>query len=188
MGLSEFISKNNNERPDPTEWEKGKKLMGTLVASGAVQLFEQLRQSILANHILRQGSEGKIRLDKTLIVANAAAVRVLAKTDLENPTKEIKIGEQDKHSYINDRDMVFPTAFLIFRYNFSTVGHKGTPFKEGWFEHYGESDAIILGCSHPEEIFGLSKSMFSHGVNPNVSSSYATKLKIQEPERFEKSK
>lgn len=179
MGLGEFISKNKDERPNPTEWEKGKKLMGTLVASGAVQLFEQLRQSILANPVLRQGSENKIRLDKTLIVANAPAVRVLAKADRENPIKGIIIGEIEKNHYVR-QDMVLPTAFLIFRYNFWTVGHTGTPFKEASVDHYGQSDAIVLGCSNPEEIFGMSHSMFSYEDNPNVSSSYAVKLKTQE--------
>lgn len=179
MGLSEFISKNKNERPDPTEWEKGKKLMGILVASGAVQLLEQLRQSILANPVLRQGSEGGIRLDKTLIVSNPAAVRVLAEVDRENPTKGIIIGEIEQNHYIR-RGMKLPTAFLIFRYNFRTVGHTGTPFKEGSYDHYGQSDAIILGCSDPEEIFGISESMFSYDTNPNVDSSYAAKLKTQE--------
>ncbi|MDO8621058.1 MAG: hypothetical protein Q7R31_02140 [Candidatus Levybacteria bacterium] len=189
MGLTEFISKNNNERPDPTEWEKGKELMGTLVASGAVQLFEQLRQSILANPILRQGSENKIRLDKTLIVANVAAAKTLVKTDRENPIKEIAIGEIEKNSYIEDRNRVLPTAFLIFRYNFWTVGTKGTPFKKPRYDYHGISNVIILGCSNPEEIGGMSTRMFSYQDYPKDYPSHATKLKTQElkiPGRMDK--
>ncbi len=182
MGLSEFISK-NKEGPDSggtrIEWEKSKKLMGTLVASGAVELLEQLRQSILSNPILRQGSEGKIRLDKTLIVTNAIGVRTLAEADQENATKEIIIGEKGKDPYRN-KDMVLPTAFLILRYNFRTVGIAGTPFKEARYIYYGESDAIILGCSNSEEIAGMSIPISSHDIFPIYYPSHATKLKTQE--------
>lgn len=182
MGLSEFISK-NKEQPDSKdfqiEWNKGKELMGVLLGSGVVQLFEQLRQSILSNPILRRGSENKIRADKTLIVANAIGVREIAKADQGNPIKGVAIGEKGQDPYRN-KDLILPTAFLIFRYNFRTVGIKGTPFKEPSYRVDGESDAIILGCSSTEEIGGMSTSMFSHDILPLYYPSHATVLKTQE--------
>lgn len=179
MELSEFIAK-NNERPDfQLEWQKSKELMRTLLQSGAVELLEQLRQSILSNPILRQSPENKIRLDKTLIVANAIGVRALAKTDSENPITEIIIGEKKDDPYRN-KGMVLPTAFLIFRYSFHTVGIKGTPFKEASYRYNGESDAIILGCSNSEEIGGMSIPMASHDIFPIYYPAHATMLKTQE--------
>lgn len=179
MGLSEFIAKNNELPNFQLEWQKSKELMRTLLQSGAVELLEQLRQSILANPILRQGSEGSIRLDKSLIVTNATGVRELAKTDQENSVKEIKVGEIGQDPYRN-RDLILPTAFLILRYNFRTVGHRGGPFKESRYEPYGESDAIILGCSDPEKIGGMSIPISSYAILPIYYPAHATILKTKE--------
>lgn len=65
MGLSEFISR-NKEFPDiQIEWEKSKLLIKTIKESGAVQLLEQLKDSILSNPTL---SHSWVKLEKRLFV------------------------------------------------------------------------------------------------------------------------
>lgn len=64
MSLSEFISKNENAQlPDArVEWEQGKLMIDTLIASGAVDLLVRLKDSIESNPLLSKSNFGSVIL------------------------------------------------------------------------------------------------------------------------------
>ena len=144
MGLSEFISKNNNERPDPkVEWEKSMLLIKTIDESGAVKLLEQLQRSILSNPVFNHDVE----LKRTLFVYNESKVEGFMKSSPSlagsNPAyQNINVRLPSKYS---DLDSV-PTARVEFNYNRERKG-RYVGILNPQFELYSVEDTLGIDCS-----------------------------------------
>jgi hypothetical protein len=182
MGLSEFIEKNEKQygsKVAQVEWEKGKRLMGALSSTGAVQLLERLEQSILSNPVLRDGQERLIGLHKVLFVTGQSEVKHIA--ILDNKENEFEIQDLNSPYAEKNSGITYPTAFLIFQYNFNTWKvDRGSYFTGSKLEDRRSCLAIVLGCSDPEEIGGMIASMKDTSLFPSGYSSQAIKFKTRD--------
>jgi hypothetical protein len=182
MGLNEFIKKNEEQygpKIAQAEWEKGKELMEALSSTGAVQLLERLGQSILSNPVLRAGQEGRIGLHKVLFVTGRREVEHVA--ILDNQENSFEIRDQNSPYGEKDKDMIYPTAFLIFQYNFNDwMLNRGSFFTGPKLESRYSCQAIVLGCSDSKEIGGIVTSMDDCSDLPFGYSSGAIKYKTQD--------
>lgn len=148
MGLSEFISK-NQERPDPKiEWESSKLFLKTIDKSGAVKLLEQLRDSILSNPVF---DHGVVNVKRRLFVYNKSKIQEIMMSELSlagiSPTyRDIDIELPNRHEGKYASLDSIPTARVEFNYNGDYNVYGGDIFN-GQVRSYAVNDTLGIDCN-----------------------------------------
>lgn len=149
MSLSEFISI-NQENPDPKiEWDQSKLLIKTIVDSGAVQLLERLRDSILSNPTLKgSGMFDRATLRRLLFVYNQTKLANFLKSEGNQLEKSFNLSVPSDHYPISK----LPWARIEFDYNPKRKqyslggGYFNSPIS---YESYTAFDKLVVECSVP---------------------------------------
>lgn len=149
MGLSEFISK-NQEHPDPKiEWAQSKLLIKTVVDSGAVQLMEELRDSILSNPTLEgSGMFDRATLRKLLFVHNIREIANFPNSERSELERNFDLDVPSKKDNISK----LPWVRMIFKYNPERKkyglggGYFNSPTSYGSYTMF---DELVVDCSLP---------------------------------------